>query len=185
MTIQFRSVRGLTKEPITPAWVPMTTLSQKEKYVKAMLEMAGATVMYPTVTKVRHHAGKKYETERPFISGLIYVQWHFRPLWHVLRERYNVKPMLIGGVPYVMNPDSVSRVMGLPTEAERIEAARIEATMPKVGERALLAEGLLAGQYVDVTAIHDGKVWFDTVNLGFKMAMKGSAPIENVVRVAE
>ena len=185
MTIQFRSVRGLTKEPITPAWVPMTTLSQKEKYVKAMLEMAGATVMYPTVTKVRHHAGKKYETERPFISGLIYVQWHFRPLWHVLRERYNVKPMLIGGVPYVMNADSVSRVMGLPTEAERIEAARIEATKPRVGERAWLAEGPLGGRCVDVTDIRNGVLYFDTVNAGFLMAMRGSTPLENAVRVAE
>lgn len=176
----FQSRRGLTGEPIAPVWYALNIAPQAEKRVTGWLNGAGVRVTYPTRTKTRHVAGKKREYELPIVGGLIYAEFRYQPHWDVMRERRVINSVMsIGDVPVALSPDVVSQVMGLPSEAERIEQERLEALRPKVGQKAEITEGPLAGFFVDVTRVEFGRVWYEMVS-----GLKGSAEV-GIVRAAE
>ncbi|MGB0855151.1 MAG: transcription termination/antitermination protein NusG [Pikeienuella sp.] len=173
----FRSVRGLTGSPIASTWYALITAPQKEAKTKKHLERAGVSVKYPTIDKVRHHHGKRYDYTVPMISQIIYAEFRYEPHWDVMRDRRVITGVFTnGGDPIPLSSDDVGRVMGLPTEAERIQAALIEVTRPKVGERAEITEGPFSGFFVDVTRVYAGQVWYEMLS-----GIKGQAD-ERIVR---
>lgn len=176
---QWTSYRGLVGAPIPPVWNALITPPQKEQKTADRLRGAGVTVRYPTYTKVRHHHGKKHEYIRPAIPGIIYAHFKYAPQWDVLRQRgLIIGTFARGGQPITLSEDDIARVMGLPTEAERQERERLEALIPRVGEK---AEVNVAGMslLVDVERVEAGRVWWSMVS-----GLKGEAAVKKMRRIA-
>jgi len=160
----FRSSRGLTGAPCKPAWYALITAPMKEKDVRHRLQNSGVVVKYPTRTKVWHQHGKKRTLIQPVIPRIIYARFRYEPNWEVLRERrVIVGVMSRESRPIELTADDIARVMGLPTEEERQQAAQKDALRPRAGERAEIVLGPLKGFFVDVTAVRGGQVWFETL----------------------
>lgn len=142
---------------------------------------AGTEVVYPTETRARNIAGKLHKTEHPMISQIVYARFTYEPQWDVLRDRRVICGVFTRqGLPIALSGDDIARVMGLPTEAERMEAERIEAQRPRVGEQAELQVGPFAGFMVDVDRVEFGRVWYSMAT-----GVRGSAPEAILRRLAE
>lgn len=143
------------------------------------LRGAGVEVQYPTFKRVRHIKGKKRETHHPAIPGLIYCRFTYTPNWDVMRDRRVIASFMArDGQPVELHPDDIARVMGLPTEAERIERERLAALMPRQGEKARYTDGPLDGLVVDVDRVEFGRVWWSMIT-----GLRGEGPIEQFERV--
>ncbi|MGB1388660.1 MAG: transcription termination/antitermination protein NusG [Paracoccaceae bacterium] len=167
----FASVRGYTGRPLRqPVWHALIVAPQREAKTAGTLEGAGVEVKYPTVERTRHIQGKARKFIHPMISQIIYAKFSFAPNWDVMRSRGIITGVFsIGTTPLALEGDDISRVMGLPTEAERIEQERIDAETPRPGERAEIITGPFEGFFVDVTRVHAGRVWYEYIGqLGFK-----------------
>lgn len=176
----FASVRGFTGAPLSaPVWYALITAPQREQKAADRLKGAGVDVRYPTVERVRHIRGKIRKYVYPMISQIIYARFRYQPNWDVMRDRRLITGVFSTGcVPLALSDDDVSLVMGLPTEAERMESERIEAMRPKVGEQAEITDGPLKGFFVDVTRVEFGRVWFETLK-----GLKGDAAENMIQRV--
>ncbi len=176
----FESVRGFTGAPLSePVWHALITAPQREQKAAHKLGNAGVEVHYPTIEKNRHIRGKTRKYVHPMISQIIYARFRYVPNWDVMRDRRLITGVFsIGCVPLELSADDVSKVMGLPTEAERLEADRIEAMRPKVGQQAEITDGPLKGFFVDVTRVEYGRVWFETFG-----GIKGDAEEEMIQKV--
>ncbi len=174
----FASSRGLTGAPMAPKWFALITAPQREKRASDRLRNAGVEVRYPTVERTRHIRGQKRKFIHPMISQIIYARFRYAPQWDVMKERRLITGVFArDGQPIELSQDDIARVMGLPTEAERLEAARIEAMRPRVGEKAEILDGPLAGLMVDVTRVEFGRVWWAMVT-----GIKGDAPEKSIRR---
>lgn len=175
----FENVRGFTGKPISPVWHALITAPQFEAKTSSKLEAAGVEVHYPKKTIVRHIRGNRREYVSPMISQIIYAKFSFAPQWDVMKDRRLITGVFcIGNEPIRLKPDDINIVMGLPSEAERIEKERIDAERPRVGERAEITKGTFEGFFVDVTKVHSGRVWFDMIN-----GLKGEVSQQNIRRV--
>ena len=176
----FESCRGLTGRPIRPVWHALVVPPQNEAKVAHRLTRAGVEVQYPVDTTIRHIAGKRREYTRPTISQIIYARFNFAPQWDVMRDRRVISGVFSRGeTPIELTEDDVAKIMGLPTEAERLAQERADAMRPRVGEKAEIITGPLSGFFVDVTRVRAGRVWFDMVGgLG-----KGEVPESGIRRV--
>ena len=178
----FKSVRGLIGAPIAPVWYALITAPQREAKTAEQLGRVDIEVHYPTVDRVRHVNGKRHDFQSPMISRIIYAKFKYQPHWDVMRERRIISGVFSNGLdPVALDADDISRIMGLPTEEERMRAAEIEALMPKVGGRAEFTEGPFSGFFVDVTRMDAGKVWYEMVN----SKVKGQADISFLRKVGE
>jgi hypothetical protein len=176
--VEWGSYRGLVTHPIRPVWHALITPPQKEKATSDRLRGAGVTVRYPTWTNVRHAHGKKREYILPCVPSIIYARFTYAPQWDVMKAR----GLIIGlfarqGQPIALSEDDIARVMGLPTEAEKQERERLEALIPRVGEK---AEVNVAGMalLVDVERVEAGRVWWSMVS-----GLKGEAAVEKMTRL--
>lgn len=169
----------LTGAPLMqPEWYALRVMGGKETKAKAKLEWADIEVAYPVETQARHVKGKRIETEKAIIPGLIYARFHHAPQWHALRERRIITGVVCHGqTPIVLPPDIVRRVMGLPTEAERLAAAKAELLRVREGDKARILTGPLAGFVVDVRSIRDRRIWW---TMGF---VKGEAEVDGIERI--
>lgn len=178
---EWRSARGLVGKPCNPVWHAIVTPPQSEAKTAKRLQNAGVEVQYPTFTNIRHIRGKKHTIERPAIPGLIYAHFRYTPQWDVMKERrVIVSVMARGKHPVELSDDDIARVMGLPTEAERVERERLAALMPRAGEQAKTRSGPLAGLFVDVERVEAGRVWWSMVS-----GIKGEGPVEMFERRAK
>ncbi len=177
----FQSARGITGDPIKPAWFALITPPQKEARTAGILGNAMVTVRYPKRDIVRHIRGKKHVFTRPEIPSIIYARFKYSPRWDVMKSR-----QLIIGVfsreqrPIELSQDDVDCVMGLQTEAERLEQERIKALTPLVGEKAQLIEGPFEGFLVDVERVEAGRIWWSYVD---GLRIRGEADLTTIKRV--
>lgn len=175
----FASARGITGQPCEPRWHALVTAPQKERGTRHRLQNADALVKYPTIEKTRHQRGKKRTFMIPVVPRIIYARFAYEPQWDVMKARRVVTGVFSrNGSPIVLSDDDIARVMGLPTEAERIEAERIEAMRPRVGEKAEMVDGPLKGFFIDVERVEYGRVWYSLAT-----GIKGDAPQEMIQRV--
>lgn len=179
----FQSARGLTGRPLSaPVWHALITAPQKEAKTAHKLEIAGCEVQYPVVTRTRHIRGKRHDFTSPMISQIIYAKFIDQPNWDVMKERRIITGVFASGnIPVVLSENDIARVMGLPTEAERVEQERIEAMTPAVGERVTLKTGPFEGFMVDVSSTERGRVWFESA---MGMRFTGEASVEDIQREA-
>jgi len=156
--------RGITGAPMPTAWYALRVPPQKERAVREFLKQKGVHACYPERGKVVQIRGKRHERKFPVITQIVYAKFRHQPQWDVLKARriitgvfsYDDRPIRIPG-------DIVRAVMGLPTRAEELEAARQELLRVREGERAEIVEGPLSGFLVDVRKVQDGRVWFETL----------------------
>lgn len=175
----FSSSRGLTGRKCDPVWYALITAPQKERDTHQRLQNAGVVVRYPTIEKTRHQFGKKRTFMIPVVPRIIYAQFKYEPQWDVMKDRRVIVGVFsINGRPIALTEDDIARVMGLPTEAERLEDERREAILPRPGEKAEITAGVLAGFFVDVERVEFGKVWYSMAT-----GLKGQAPERIVKRV--
>lgn len=178
----FESARGITGKPLMgPVWHALIVAPQKEAKAAHKLGNAGVEVQYPTVEKTRHIRGKAQKFIRPMISQIIYAKFNAAPNWDVMRDRKIITGVFsIGSEPLKLRPDDISLVMGLPTEADRIEQERIDAETPRVGEQAEIITGPFSGFFVDITRVHAGRVWYEYIG---KLGFKGEIDMNGVKRM--
>lgn len=176
----FASVRGFTGRPLpAPVWHALIVAPQREKATADKLERCGVEVHYPTVEKTRSVKGKVKKYVRPMISQIIYAEFRHHPNWDVMRERRLITGVFsIGTAPVELRPDDIAKVMGLPTEADRLEAERFEVERPRVGGQIEIISGPLEGFFVDVTRVEPGRVWFASFG-----GVKGDVATEMARRV--
>lgn len=178
----FTSARGITGALRTRrAWHALITAPQREAKTASQLENAQTEIRYPVVEKVRHPNGRRQVFEVPVVPRIIYARFRYEPMWDVMKERRVIVGVFCrDGQPIVLTDDDVAKVMGLPTEAERIEAERIEALRPRPGEMARIVDGPLKDFFVDVDRVAFGRVWYSTV-----AGIRGDISEEKIERVAE
>ncbi len=168
----------ITGQPLdTPEWYALRVRGGQESKAKAKLEFAEVEVTYPVEREVKFKKGKRVERTKSVVPGLIYAKFHHMPMWHVLRERNITTGVYCNGnLPIILPPDIIRAVMGLPTEAERLAAAKAEMLRVREGDKARL---LIAGNpfIVDVSTIKDNRVWW---TMGF---VKGEAEVAGIERI--
>lgn len=176
----FQSSRGIVGKPCAPVWHALVTTPQKEAETAKRLEKAGCEVQYPTFERSRHVCGKKKIFEVPVIPRIIYARFSYAPQWDVMKARRVVQGVFSQyGRPVSLSADDIAVVMGLPTEAERLQADALEASRPKAGGRALITVGPFSGFFVDVSRVEFGRVWWEMAG-----GIKGEAPMA-AMRAAE
>ena len=164
-----------------PVWHALQVLPRKEATARDALKAKGIHACFPDYETCWKAHGKTLCRRYPAIPGVIYAKFLGEPKWHVLKARRLISGVFSrNGIPIAIPGDVIRGVMGLPTEAEKLEAAREEmrrkqreANMPREGERARIAEGPLAGMLVDVERVKDGRVWFSTIMGGLKGEARG------------
>ena len=114
-----------------------------------MLECRGVHAQFPT-RDVRHKLRDKMITRKlPMISRVIYAQFRAAPQWDVMKSRLiNTGVYCHGTTPIEIPYNVVRAVMGLPTIAEELEAARRDMLRVTDGCKAELMVGPMAGFFV-------------------------------------
>lgn len=172
--------RTIEAEPLEASvWHALTVPAGKERSVKQYLKAKGIHSCYPereTAWKVR---GKRYTRMVPVISRVVYAKFRNRPNWDVLKARRLITGVYCyGNQPIVIPSDVISHVMGLPTEADKLEAARREMLRVREGDAATICDGPMADMVVNVTQVRDGRVWWHTLT-----GIKGTSSCDAMVRV--
>jgi transcription antitermination factor NusG len=171
--------RNLTgRELLSPAWYALKVQPQRERATRDALKAKGIHACYPereTAWKIR---GKHMTRQYPVVSQIVYAKFTHEPHWDVLKYRRLIMGVFSWGlVPIKIPGDTIRVIMGLPTEAERIEAARRELLAVRVNDQAVLHDGPFAGAVVDVREVKGGVAWFETLT-----GIKGSARVDRMVR---
>jgi len=131
---------------------------------------------------VRRLHGKKRTYTVPMMPRIIYAEFRFEPQWDVMKARKVIAGVFCrGGSPVSMKDDDIARVMGLPTEAERLRVEVREANRPKVGQKAEIIDGPVSGFFVDVTRVVHGRVWYEMAT-GIK-GQASDAALRNVAKL--
>jgi len=161
-----------------PLWHALYVPPNKDRASTETLKAHGCFAFYPQRTKSWWSKGKKMERTSPQISGMIYAKFTHEPRWHSMRRRGLVTGVVsIGERPVAIPSEIVRRLQGLPGRAEALAQAKAELLRVAVGDRAMIPEGPLAGQYVQVDSIgDDGRVWWA------KGIIRGSSEAGTVVR---
>jgi transcription antitermination factor NusG len=147
---------------IAPVWHCVITGPQKESAARAYFRARGIYAFYPSQNLARTIRGKRYETERPIISGMVYVQFRHAAQWDVLKARRIIRGIYCRGTSPVAIPNDVIRhLQGLTVEAERLAQARAEMLRVREGDKARIISGALAGLCVDVGKITGREVWLN------------------------
>lgn len=178
-TVPFDYARGLTGREIEPAWFALTVRSGRERVAQEALRAKGVHSCYPEQERSWRIRGKTHRRAYPVIAGVVYAKFTAEPHWDVLRYR-----RIITGVygrddrPIVIPGDVIRAVMGLPTVAEELDAARREMLRVRDGDRARIVTGPLVGLVVDISRVDHGRVWFETLT-----GIKGEARLSDMDRV--
>lgn len=163
----------------SPVWFALTVPANKENAAKQHLKRKGIHSCYPEREVAYRSRGKRHKRTMPVIARVVYAKFHREPQWDVMKARklitgvycYENRPIAIPG-------DVISQVMGLPTEAEKLEAARREMLRVREGDAAEILDGPMADMVVNVTAVRDGRVWWETLT-----GIRGTSSSGGLVRL--
>ncbi len=175
-----------------PVWHAVFVPPNKECSTTEALKAKGCFAFYPKRTAKWFVRGKKIERDFPQITGMIYVRFKFTPHWHIMRDRRLITGVMsIGARPIAFPSEIIRRVQGLPDRAEALRQAREQLSEICKGDTVQLAEGPLAGHFVQVSDIRaDGTVfWFNDVLKGQAnsgaMMKEGGVSEEEIQRMAD
>lgn len=177
--VPFDYSRTLVGEELDrPTWFALNVPPQREHIAREALKAKGIHACYPEREKSWTIRGRHISRKYPEITQIIYAKFRHQPHWDVLKQRRIITGVVSWGtVPIKIPGDTIRAVMGLPTEAERLEQARRELLMVREAEQAVITEGPLAGSIVDVREIKNGVAWFEMLT-----GIKGSARVETLQR---
>jgi transcription antitermination factor NusG len=145
-----------------PVWHCILTQPQGEAKARAYFRARDVYAFYPSETRTRHIRGQRLEAERPYIPGMIYVQFRRQPQWHIMKARRIIRGIFCtGNRPVSIHPDVIRHLQGMTVEAERLEAARAEMARIREGDMATIIAGPLAGICVEVGQITGGEAWLN------------------------
>ena len=172
--------RGILGDTLPkPAWYALKVPPQREGKVRAVLRERDIHSCFPEYAKSIQIRGKRHERKYPVVTRVVYAKFTAAPQWDVMKLRRIITGVYsYGDEPIAIPGDIISAIMGLPTEAEKLEAARLELLRVREGDRAVIATGPFAGFLVDVRTVLDGRVWFETLT-----GMKGQMDATGVERV--
>lgn len=161
-----------------PTWFALNTPPQREHIARAALKAKGIHSCYPEREKTWTVRGKHVTRKYPEVTQIIYAKFRHAPQWDVLKHRRIITGVVSwGNVPIVIPGDTIRALMGLATEAEKLEQARRELLMVREAEQAVLTEGPFAGAIVDVHKVKGGMAWWETLT-----GIKGSAKTDKMER---
>lgn len=147
-----------------PRWYPLRVAPLKEQAAALILNRAGVRAFFPREVRSRVLRGKRKTYKHPQVTQIIYAKFKGRPNWDVMQARKIITGVYcIGTTPIVLPPDVIRVVQGLPTSAERIQAAKEALMRVHEGERVKLSSGAMAGFLVDVTREREGRVWWQYI----------------------
>lgn len=177
--------RGIVGDALpAPRWHALKVAPCQEEKAVTRLAGAGVEATYPKEERHRFVNGKKVTTKHPAITQIVYAKFRHAPRWHVLKERRIITGVISRDCcPIILSPDTVSIIMGLPTEAERLAAEREERMRVYPGERVELVNGLMAGFFVDVAHSADGRVFWEYV--AGAVPIRGESARADVRKVGE
>jgi transcriptional antiterminator NusG len=177
--VPFEYQRTIVGEPLDkPTWFALNTPPQREHIAREMLKAKGIHACYPERERTWTIRGKHVTRKYPVVSQIVYAKFKHQPHWDVLKRRRIITGVVSWGtVPIAIPKDTIAAVMGLPTEAEKIEQARRELLMVREAEQAVITEGPFAGAVVDVRTIKGGIAWFEMLT-----GVKGSARVDTLER---
>lgn len=169
--VPLENLRGIVGHEICPTWHALKVPPMRERKTVDYLKERGVHSCYPTRDKVYRLRGKSIKRQYPIITQIVYAKFRRAPQWDILKARKLITGVFsYGDRPIVIPKDIIAGVMGLPTEAERLEQARRELMRVREGDKASLIGGPLSGAVVDVTRVSEGRIWFETLT-----GIKGSA----------
>lgn len=175
-----------------PVWHAVFVPPNKERTTTEALKAKGCFAFYPKRTAKWFVRGKKIERDFPQITGMIYVRFKFAPHWHIMRDRRLITGVMsVGTRPIAFPSEIIRRVQGLPDREEALRQARERLAEICKGDTAQLADGPLAGHFVQVSDIRaDGTVfWFNDVLKGQARAgsliKDGGASEADIQRMAD
>jgi transcription antitermination factor NusG len=160
-------VRGIVSGPefAAPVWHGVIPPPQRDKACREFFRARDMYAFFPSERTVRHDRGKRIETERPIVSGIVYVQFRAQPQWDILKRMHRIITGVykIGEVPVPIHRDVIRHLQGLTVEAERLREAMAEMRRIKPGDHARIATGALAGWGVDVREVFGQDAWVETL----------------------
>lgn len=122
-----------------------------------MLRAHDIHAQFPIREKRYHQRGKAVVRKLPVITQVVYAQFKAAPQWDILKRRRLITGVYgRNAVPIAIPYDVIRAVMGLPTVAEELEAARRELLRVREGDRAEITLGPLSGLVVDVREVMRG-----------------------------
>lgn len=156
--------RGILGGDIPATWYALLTAPQKERAACETLKAKGIHTAYPVRESSHRTRGKMIVRKLPVVSRIVYAKFERAPQWDVLKHRRIIQGVFsYGDQPIEIHRDVIRAVMGLPTVAEELEAARREMLRVREGERARVVSGPFAGHLVDVRRVSHGRVWWETL----------------------
>lgn len=179
-TVPIEGKRGIVHGPtIPPVWHPLIVHAQRMRSTRERLRAQNIFAFYPSEEYTRHVRGKAITKERAFVTGWVYAQFRQPPQFDVMKERGIILGVFcIESVPIIIPSDIIKHLQGLTVEAERLRQARAELLKLKVGDKAKVLDGPLAGSCINITDIRGGEAWYDAL-AGFK----GSARLERLEKI--
>ncbi|WP_236553237.1 transcription termination/antitermination protein NusG [Roseovarius indicus] len=177
--VPFEQSRGVTGGRLArPRWHALTVRSGKERATCEHLKQKGVHACFPEREKSWVIRGKRHQRKYPVIAGIVYAKFKHEPNWDILKARNLITGVFSYGVTPIALPDAIVRaVMGLPSREEELAQARADLLRVRVGDRAEVASGPLAGAVVDVRKVEKGRVWFETLT-----GIKGETSLPRLVR---
>jgi transcription antitermination factor NusG len=159
-TLPPAQVRGIVSGPDTPpVWHVLIVPAQRERAVREYLRARDIFAFFPSEKHIRHHRGRKIETERPVVTQHVYAQFRQQPQWDVMKRvhRLITGVMCRDGIPVEVKPDIIRHLQGLTVEAERLKQARAEMLRVRPGDKARIIAGPLEGFMVEVQDVRNGE----------------------------
>lgn len=175
-------VRGIVTGPDTePVWHCLIVAPQKERATREYFRARDIYAFYPSETRTRVIRGRRTETERPIITGHLYVKFRNAVNWDVMKARRLITGIYCrGNIPVEIPAPIIRHLQGLTVEAQRLEEARLEMLRVREGDRATIVSGPLAGLVVDVGQITGNEAWLTIPRWGkVKADIKG---LERIVK---
>jgi hypothetical protein len=183
-TVYPHTPRQILLYPLEDAvWHMLVIDPARHSKIVQQLRAAHVRVVYPETVSVSWPRGKRLETKRPSMPGLLMAKFHRRPNWQEIAHRSLMRRVYCrqshyGPIPYEASADDVQRFLGLPTEAERLAAEHEERMRPKPGDEILVQFGPGERWAAIVREFRDGTVWWET-----DTGIKGKSERERVTKV--
>lgn len=140
-----------------PLWYCFEVVPQADAKAKAWLDKQGVDAWYPVESAWKPVRGqrRKVQYERRVIPG--YVLGHFLgwPQWDILFDsRYIRGVVSTGGKPAPISEEAMLEMAQVPKALAEQRRAMLEARTLRVGDKATVKDGPLAGQCVEITTIN-------------------------------
>lgn len=146
-------------------WHALRVVPQREAAVRHLLARQGVGVsFYPVEMRVTVCMGRRRETERRFLPGLVFALFPREVVWHRLlacpeRPDRPVRDVLrlASGEPARIVPRDVRGLWEMRSRSEAAARERRVARSPRKGGRARIVSGPFGGQVVEVCELRAGE----------------------------